>query len=685
MHVRHEPSADREPHNVILIIVDALRPDLPEYGYSRDITSGARQHLESAIKYLNCYSTTGWTLPGCATILTGLHPEQHGLVNHNTRFEVPKLGHFLGDRYQRIGIANNGNMVSDRISPDALEKLGLKKRPAKWNFFGWDDGFDTYLWTHRRDHQTPFRQARHFLENGPSEPFFLFLHTNIVHDYCFDFDYYLSGDRWLTQPLSPSLREFRDGPPIWKEDVDGLDMKEKTAQIRAKYDAGADYAFRQIGDLLDRVDFDQTIVVLASDHGEGFDPQYGRVHHCGRLHQDLLRVPLFLWLPQSVKDQYSNSAEESRFCSTIDLVPTILRLLGDNVDGFPGEFLLDLPAHRSIVSSDLGYVYWDKDMVRQSYDDCRIEIRSTLHYPLKAISTRRDDEQKDSFYNLVYDPDERDNLLEWKPPDSRPPISFVVAVNDDEELRHNLLASPVTADTLHQWILVDNTRNHRFRDITRLYNEALEKAQNDLVFFFHQDVYLPPGWDNQLCGSLKELRSKDPSWGVIGAVGCPAPANGRRSKVIGRSSDPNQLYSAPSFPFEVQCLDEQWLGIRKSSGLTFDGELPGFHCYGLDLSLTARRMGMKSYVVDAFVWHKYRDNQGYFIDSREKSQKIVDRGSRQFRQAFQKSIGYVAGKWRDSLPANSTSHLFTAADVPPAHSRLLKQMVRALKGIGRST
>jgi arylsulfatase A-like enzyme len=663
VHIRHKPSSAREPFNVVVIIVDALRPDLPEYGYDREISAGASRHLESAVRFLNCYSTTGWTLPGCATILTGLHPEQHGLVDHNSRFQVPKLGHFLGDPFHRIGIANNGNMVSDRIFIERLEEIGHKKRPKKWNHFGWDDGFDQYLWTHRRDHETPFRQANNFLKDGSSKPFFLFLHTNIVHDYSYDYDYYLSATRWLANPLNEALREFPDGPPIWRENVEGLDLNEKSTQIRAKYDAGVDYAFQKIGDLLDLVDFEETIVALVSDHGEGFDPQAGRVHHCGRLHQDLLRVPLFLWLPEKLRRRFSVPDEESRLCSTVDLVPTVLRLLGDNIDGFPGVFLLDLPTHRSIESSDSAYVYWDEDLVRQSYDECRIELRSTLRYPLKAISYRRDDEHKYSFFNLLYDPDERENQMDWAPPEGRRPISFVVAVNDDEELRHNLLSSPIAADPFHQWILVDNKRNRHFKDITRLYNEALEQAQNELVFFFHQDVYLPAGWESQLHKSLRELEAEDLHWGVIGAVGRLAPVDGHKGKVIGRSCDPHQMYSAPSFPFEVQCLDEQWIGIRKSSGLKFDGNLPGFHCYGIDLSLSARRQGMKSYIVDAFVWHKYRDRDGSFIDCREKSEKIVTRRTRRFRRAFQQSIAYVSAKWRDYLPVNSTSYLFTEADL----------------------
>jgi arylsulfatase A-like enzyme len=678
MQSRSEPSSNRRPFNMVVIIVDALCQGLPEYGYGRDLTAGARRFLKSAIRFQNCYSPAGWTLPGCASIVTGLLPEQHGLVDHNARFQDPKLGHHLGDGYHRIGIANNGNMVSDHISFEALENIGHKKRPKKWNHFGWDDGFDRYLWTHRHDHEAPFRQATDFLGDRPPGRYMLFFHTNIVHDYCYDSPYYLSGERWLDHPVHESLREFRDGPHVWRQDIPGLSLEAKREQIRAKYDGGVEHAFQKLGELFELIDFEDTIVALVSDHGEGFQPEYGRVHHCGRLHEDLLRVPLFVWLPGELREKYQVADVEGRFCSTIDIVPTMLRLLGDEVQGFPGEFLFDLPAHRMLEASDFGYIYWDEDMVRQSYDECRIEIKARLQHPLKTISRRRDDDRDVSFFNLLYDPDERHDLIASRGRGAARPISFIVAVNDQKELENNLLASPVADDPAHQWILVENAGNSRHRNIGRLYNEALDEAEHELVFFFHQDVYIPLGWQGQLESSLTELEARDPAWGVVGAVGRLAPANGVRGKVIGRSCDPNKMWTAPDIPLEVQCLDEQWLGIRKSSGLRFDDDLPGFHCYGIDLSLTALDLGMKSYIVDAFVWHKFRDNEGRFINTRERSDKIVDRATRRFQRSYRRSVRHVAAKWEDALPVNSTSYLFTTDDLAVRNSDVVMGFVDAI-------
>ena len=123
------------------------------------------------------------------------------------------------------------------------------------------------------------------------------------------------------------------------------------------------------------------------------------------------------------------------------------------------------------------------------------------------------------------------------------------------------------------------------------------------------------------------LESVDPNWGVIGAVGAILAAeNGNAPKELrGHWCDPHGYFSFGPLPHEVESLDEQWLGFRKSRGVEFDPDLPGFHCYGIDLSLTARESGLKSYAIDAFVWHKYRDSDGYLIRSKEDSAKIRER------------------------------------------------------------
>ena len=45
---------------------------------------------------------------------------------------------------------------------------------------------------------------------------------------------------------------------------------------------------------------DDFVTAVTADHGEGFDPENGGAHHAGRVHDDLIRVPLLFDLPSAV-------------------------------------------------------------------------------------------------------------------------------------------------------------------------------------------------------------------------------------------------------------------------------------------------------------------------------------------------------------------------------------------------
>ena len=241
----------------------------------------------------------------------------------------------------------------------------------------------------------------------------------------------------------------------------------------------------------------------------------------------------------------------------------------------------------------------------------------------------------------------------YQPPE---PISFVTVVNDFDELGYNLMASAVAGSKSHEWIVIDNTGNRLSGDLSKLYLDGLNRASHDLVFFFHQDVYIPDGWERQVFAALAELEALDPAWGVLGAVGV-LPATAPPPKHRGHWADPHGSgfqYFGP-LPAEVLSLDELWLGLRKSRGVSFDPALPGLHCYGTDLCLTASSLGLRSYAINAPVWHKYKDPTGKRVLSKLDSEKIMKRNTPEFLAALRLSKDYVGRKWRSRLPFRSTS------------------------------
>jgi len=239
------------------------------------------------------------------------------------------------------------------------------------------------------------------------------------------------------------------------------------------------------------------------------------------------------------------------------------------------------------------------------------------------------------------------------------PISFVVAVNDWAELRYNLQSSQVWNSKRHEFLLVDNFKNESYVNISELYNDALHGASCDLIFFVHQDVFFPDEWEEQIASALLDIEKRDPRWGVIGAVG-----TGFDGHLRGAWSDPRGTFRRGQLPNPVQSLDELWLGMRRSRGLLFDTALPGFHCYGMDLCLTARKRGFNSYALDAPCHHKYRDSVGRRIENVAQSAKIVARSAPKWQADFGRCSSYVGQKWRSYMPFASTSFRWTADTCP---------------------
>ena len=71
--------------NVILIVIDALRPDhLGCYGYQRDTSPNIDKLAKEGIIFKNAYANAPWTKPSVATIFTSLYPNLHGAINANS-------------------------------------------------------------------------------------------------------------------------------------------------------------------------------------------------------------------------------------------------------------------------------------------------------------------------------------------------------------------------------------------------------------------------------------------------------------------------------------------------------------------------------------------------------------------------------------------------------------------------
>jgi arylsulfatase A-like enzyme len=148
-----------------------------------------------------------------------------------------------------------------------------------------------------------FGQAVAWLERNRDKRFFLFLHTFQVH-----------------YPYAPPPRyaELFAGPP-------GAAERPSHERYRDDYDREIRYTDDELRRLVHGLAelglAARTILIVTSDHGEAF-LEHGLLEHGGRLHDEVVRVPLMLAGPGVPRGRRIESP-----VAHVDLLPTILDLL----------------------------------------------------------------------------------------------------------------------------------------------------------------------------------------------------------------------------------------------------------------------------------------------------------------------------------------------------------------------
>lgn len=298
----------KDRFNVVLITLDTTRADhLGCYGYSKPITPHLDRFAEKATLFTNAICTASVTPVSHASILTGLYPYTHGLrvlhgvVENRLPDDVLTQAEIFRD---------NGYATAAFISAFPAGK-----------YFGLHQGFDTFnedfVDTPRErivapdgtvDTGSNQRRAGETTDLAlgwlahANAPFFLWLHYFDPHD---------------PGLLPPKQFLDRVAPPVGT----------KREKLRAIYDMEIQYMDHHIGRVFDyleeRDQFDQTIVVIVSDHGEGLGDHNWWTH--GILYQEQIHAPLIVRAPGTPPGR-----RVPHLVSTVDLMPTIIELAGSD-------------------------------------------------------------------------------------------------------------------------------------------------------------------------------------------------------------------------------------------------------------------------------------------------------------------------------------------------------------------
>jgi arylsulfatase A-like enzyme len=401
----------KNPANIIILLVDSLRPDhLSAYGYPLPTSPEIDRLAREGVLFRNCYAASNWTVPTHSSIFTGLYPSSHGNYSMYSSLDptIPTLAQLLaGSGYRTASFFDNKLLGS---------RYGLAR--GFQTALGVDNEHKTSLtilrlWQRLRQDRsmskTILQVAGQWIEYKPPsrQPFFLFVNFLDVHV--------------PYRPRRPYIRDFLSSLPDKKVNIE-LARKFTTDEGGSKkaanelylrlnaddwrwlerfYDSNIRAIDDQIHLFLKRLQakgfLENTLVIITSDHGEFFGERGIGGHLHSSLHNAGLRIPLICWFPGLLAPQRVEQP-----VSQVDVFPTILDLAGLPAALFPeaqGRNLFSRQESRELLAE-----FWDDILKRFS--------RAFFSGDFKlAITTSG----KKELYDLKNDPGEKIDLAQRFP------------------------------------------------------------------------------------------------------------------------------------------------------------------------------------------------------------------------------------------------------------------------------
>lgn len=393
--------------NLVLISIDTLRADrLGAYGYPHDVSPVIDQLAAESVVFENVVTPAPWTLPAHVSMLTGLYPKSHGMQRRRDR----KISH-------------NDKLLAELLKKNHYETLAITGGGFVSKSYGFNRGFDFFKES-RGVSRDPVGSINKSVETAISklsevndnQPFFLFLHSYDVH--C----PYTPPDEFFGTVRSPNASEIESGHcgeafynkrNITAENA--LYLSDRYDDSIRAVDAALKKLFRYFKS---RQDYDRTIIVLTSDHGEEFF-EHGRIGHQNSIYKELLFVPLIVRAPNVAHRRVT------RHVSLVDIVPTVTKLLNIEFSN-PIDGISLVPAMRKKGAS----------LASRPFEFSELHMGEKLYSRIDASTQLIFDVEKDKYllFDIKHDPLESNNLATARPDEvnekSKQLLAFIDAKPD---------------------------------------------------------------------------------------------------------------------------------------------------------------------------------------------------------------------------------------------------------------
>lgn len=390
-------------YNIILVSFDALQAShVGCLGYSRNITPSLDRFARKGFLFKNAIAQSSWTVPSTMSYFTSLYPSQHKVINkYSTYTEKEKIISNLKKLSPEV------LTLAEVLKGNGYLTGGFTGDAGVGADFGFSEGFDEYFEGPKfSGMDTSIPAALEWLKKNHTKKFFVFLHGYDVHG---QFDPPGGFTREFVKP--PYIGQLK-GTKEEQADIreEGLEKgsvsltEEDVRFWRALYDEkikDVDERFKVFIEDLRRMGvLDKTIIVLFSDHGTEFY-EHKRFDHGFSLYEELIHVPLIIWLP-GLKRGFSINDQ----VRAIDVMPTLLDLLGAEISGKLRKQMQGVSLIPLMQGEHMNLTAYSETDYRFYAHKRSIRIPEGLKFIYSMDTETRE------LYDLNKDPGELDNLIE---------------------------------------------------------------------------------------------------------------------------------------------------------------------------------------------------------------------------------------------------------------------------------
>ncbi len=352
------PAGEQRP-NLLLIIIDTVRSDrLTIYGAQRNTSPNLKAFADECVVFDRAIAPSSYSLPSHATLFTGLYPAVHRCDKQligNTAEESRIVPTTLAAENQTLAewLAGEGYLCG-AVSANSFfitRKFGFEQ-----GFHYFSDRHGNRLWFYPRMAFVGFKILSRFI--GGIWDMDVYRDAGSIVDECEGWMSGIPDDRPYFLFINFMDAHYPYTPPnshrgIFSDAADsdwaslegeGYDKKRLRffQNCRDRYDEEIAYLDSQLGRFLEtlrrRPDWDRTVVLITSDHGES-QGERGKKGHGWSLYSPELWVPMILRLPER-----PHGTRDSRLVELTDVAPTVLELCGIEAgQELPGSSLLAEP------------------------------------------------------------------------------------------------------------------------------------------------------------------------------------------------------------------------------------------------------------------------------------------------------------------------------------------------------